>query len=259
MKLKLVPARQGMLWVRQGLGVFFRRPVAFCLLLFIYMLVGPVFAFAVAPLASLAFMIATRQVLDGRFPLPGVFIEPLRGSNARRWAQLKLGLGYAVGITLVLWLGDAIGGRSFDALREAMSSGKTTPQEMEPLLSNPDLQLAWLLVLAGIGLLAVPFWHAPALVHWAGHGAGKAMFFSTVACWRNKAALAVYMLGWAAVTVLFALLSSIVLGLLGAAQLAIVAMMPAMLMLSAAFYASLYFTFADSFEPAALPQPQETP
>lgn len=259
MRLKLVPARQGMLWVRQGLGVFFQRPVAFCLLLFLYMLVGPVFAFAVAPLVSLGFMIATRQALAGRFPLPGVFIEPLRVGSARRWAQLKLGFGYAVGIALVLWLGDAIGGRAFDALREAMSAGRTTPQEMEPLLSNPDLQLAWLLVLAGIGLLAVPFWHAPALVHWAGHGAGKAMFFSTVACWRNKGALTVYMLGWGAVTMLFALLSSIVLGLLGAAQLAFVAMMPAMLMLSAAFYASLYFTFADSFEPVAPPEHEETP
>jgi hypothetical protein len=259
MKLKLVPARQGMLWVRQGLSVFFQRPVAFCLLLFLYMLVGPVFAFAVAPLVSLGFMIATRQALEGRFPLPGVFIEPLRAGSARRWAQLKLGFSYALGIALVLWLGDAIGGRAFDALREAMSAGKTTPQEMEPLLSNPDLQLAWLLVLTGIGLLAVPFWHAPALVHWAGHGAGKAMFFSTVACWRNKGALAVYMLGWGAVTMLFALLSSIILALLGAAQLAFVAMMPAMLMLSAAFYASLYFTFADSFEPVAMPELQETP
>lgn len=259
MKLKLVPARQGMRWVRQGLGVFFQRPVAFSLLLFIYLLVGLVFAFAIAPLASLGFMIATQQVLRGRVPLPGVFIEPLRVDSPRRWAHLKLGFGYAVGVALVLWLGDAVGGSAFDALREAMAAGKTTPQEMEPLMSNPDLRLASLLVLSGIALLSVPFWHAPALVHWAGHDAGKAMFFSTVACWRNKGALALYMLCWGAVSVLFTMLAGIVLGLLGAAQLVYVAIMPAMLMLSAAFYASLYFTFADSFEPAAAPQPQESP
>jgi hypothetical protein len=51
----------------------------------------------------------------------------------------------------------------------------------------------------------------------------------------------------------------VVLQLLGAPQLALVAVMPAALMLSAAFYASLYFTFADSFEAAAAPQLQETP
>jgi hypothetical protein len=245
--------------VRQGLGVFFQRPVAFSLLLFTYLLVGLVFAFAIAPLASLGFMIATQQVLGGRVPLPGVFVEPLRIDSPRRWAQLKLGFGYAVGVGLVLWLGDAIGGRAFDALREAMAAGKTTPQEMEPLMSNPDLRLASLLVMSGIGLLSVPFWHAPALVHWGGHGAVKAMFFSTVACWRNKGALAVYILAWAAVSLLFTMLAGIVLGLLGAPQLVYVAIMPAMLMLSAAFYASLYFTFADSFEPADGPQPQESP
>lgn len=251
MRLKLVPARQGLAWVRLGLRLFFQRPIAFTLLLFLYLLVGPVFAFVVAPLVSLGFMIATRQALAGRFPLPGVFIEPLKAGSAQRWAHLKLGLVYALGMALVLWLGDTIGGTAFDALGTAMSSGRSTPQEVEPLLTDGDLQLAWAVVVIGVGLLAVPFWHAPALVHWAGHGAAQALFSSTVACWRNKGALTLYMLGWAAVVVLFTLLSTLVLALLGAPQLVALALMPAMLMISAAFYASLYFTFADSFEETA--------
>jgi hypothetical protein len=253
MKLKLVPPRQGMLWVRHGLRVFFQRPVAFCLLLFLYMLIGPMLAFAIAPLVSLGFMIATRQALQGRFPMPGVFIEPLRSGRAQRWAQLQLGVAYAVGIALVLWLGDSIGGSALAALHQTLSSGHATPDEIAPLVQDPSFLLAWAVVLLGLGLLSVPFWHAPALVHWDAQPVAKALFFSTVACWRNKAALSVYMLGWTAVTLVFAVLSNLLLGLLGAGQLLFVAAMPAALMLSAAFYASLYFTFADSFEPAAAP------
>ena len=42
----------------------------------------------------------------------------------------------------------------------------------------------------------MPFWHAPALVYWGGQTVGKSLFFSTVACWRNKGAFAVYALDW---------------------------------------------------------------
>ena len=251
MKLKLVPARQGAVWVRQGLSVFFRKPLAFCVLFLVYLLVGPMLMLAVAPLVSLGFMIATRQALDNRFPFPGVFVEPLRVSRSQRWAQIQLGLAYAVSVAGVFWVADVVGGAAFDAVRQAVSSGKTTPQELEPLLADMHLQLAWLILAGGVALLAVPFWHAPALVHWDGQSAIKAMFFSTVACWRNKGALTVYSLGWGAVMLLFAFVTTMVFALLGAPQLVYLAFTPAMLMLSSAFYASLYFTFADSFEPTA--------
>src|SRR5262249_50984768 len=96
MRFRRVPARQGARWVREGLRIFMRRPLAFCVLFLIYLLAGSMLMLAVAPLASLGFMIATRQALAGRLPTPGVFIEPLRLSSAQRWAQVKLGLGYAI-------------------------------------------------------------------------------------------------------------------------------------------------------------------
>jgi len=108
--------------------------------------------------------------------------------------------------------------------------------------------MAWLILAVGVALLAVPFWHAPALVHWGGQGAAKSLFFSTVACWRNKGALTVFTLGWFGVLVAFAFLSTAVFALLGVPQLAFLAFTPAMLMLTSAFYASLYFSFVDSFE-----------
>ena len=61
--MKLVPARQGMRWLRDGLRIFFRRPLAFCVLFLIYLLVGPMLMLAVSPLATLGFMIATTTPL----------------------------------------------------------------------------------------------------------------------------------------------------------------------------------------------------
>ena len=92
MKLQLASAREGALWVRSAFRIFFRRPVAFCALFVVYMVaaqllvllwpVGPVAVLMMMPLASLGFMIATRSALEGRFPLPSVFIEPLRSREA---------------------------------------------------------------------------------------------------------------------------------------------------------------------------------
>jgi hypothetical protein len=264
MRLRQLPARQGLAWVRQGLRIFLRRPLAFTALFFIYALIGPMFMFAVAPLATLGFMIATQQALHGRFPFFSVFVEPLQGSRARRIAHLQLGVLYALSVALVFWVSDAVGGAAFDALREVMGSGQeVTPQELQRVLSDSSLQAGWLIMTGGISLLAVPFWHAPALVHWDDQPAGKALFFSMVACWRNKGALLVYALGWVTVITLLGFALTTVFALLGMPQVAFVAATPAMLMMSAAFYASLYFTFADTFEPSlpaveSLPPAQES-
>jgi hypothetical protein len=44
--------------------------------------------------------------------------------------------------------------------------------------------------------VAAAFWHAPALVHWHGVSPVKSLFFSILACWKNKGALLVFGLGW---------------------------------------------------------------
>ena len=166
---------------------------------------------------------------------------------------------YALGVALVFWVSDAVGGAAFDALREVMGGGQeVTQQELQRVLSDSSLQAGWLIMTGGISLLAVPFWHAPALVHWDDQPAGKALFFSVVACWRNKGALLVYALGWVTVITLLGFALTTLFALLGMPQVAFVAATPAMLMMSAAFYASLYFTFADTFEPS-LPAVESLP
>ncbi len=102
----------------------------------------------------------------------------------------------------------------------------------------------------------MPFWHAPALVHWGGQTAGQALFSSALAVWRCKGAFAMYMLGWVGLILMFGLATALVLGLLGMAQLAGLMGIPAGLVFSAVFYISLLFTFNDSFGNAA---PEDKP
>ncbi|MBX3622346.1 MAG: hypothetical protein KF891_20465 [Rhizobacter sp.] len=259
MKLRIVPARQGIEWARQGLRVFFMRPLSFMGLFGVVLLAmllaqllswaGSLLLWASLPLITLAFMLATQQVLQGRVPTFRVFVEPLRGDRARARSLWLLGGLYALSMLLIVAVHAWIDGGRIAALQEAATSGQATPESMAPLLADGRLQLSLLWFAVSAGLLSMPFWHAPALVHWGGQTAGKALFFSTVACWRNKGAFALYALTGLGAVMAFAIVSSLVFALLGAPNLAAMVMMPAVLFFTVVFYASLYFTFADCFEP----------
>ena len=82
MKLQIVPARIGLDWMRRGVRVFWRQPIALTGLFFMFMgvmtlvsllpLVGALLALMLFPACSLGLMAATREALQGRFPMPRV-------------------------------------------------------------------------------------------------------------------------------------------------------------------------------------------
>lgn len=264
MKLLLVPARQGLRWVNAGFAVFFKRPLAFASLftLFIFgglvsmMLpfVGPWLLLAALPLVSLAFMLATQRTLAGRAPTPGVFTEPLRVSPKRTRALIQMGMAYALASLLIIWLSDVADGGKFEALQEAMASAQGDAGEIAALLGDGQLQFGLLLRFGLAALLSLPFWHAPALVHWGELGVGKALFFSTVACWRNLGAFAVYGLAWGGVILAVGAAANLLAAVIAQPQLIALAAIPTGLLLSTVFYASLYFTVVDCFAVEAAPQ-----
>lgn len=254
MKLRQVGPLQGIVWVRRGFQVFLRQPLAYTALFFAFLFaafvlvvtmrqLGALAVLVLMPLVSLGFMLATRKAVDGGFPLPSLFIEPLRGSRQRVAALLQIGLAYAVLSMLTMWLADAMDGGRVDALQGAMASGEATAEMMD----DPAMQSALLSRL----LLTVPvsllFWHAPALVHWGGTSAVKSVFFSVVACWRNLGAFIVYFLTWAAAVLVFGVVATLIFTVLSAPQLMALVAFPATLMFVTAFYASLYFTYEDCF------------
>lgn len=267
LRLQTVPARQGFLWVRQGFRLFLRRPLVFTLLLAAFLFaamvmlmipgVGVLLVLMSLPLVSLGFMIASRRALADAPVGPGAFLDGLRGpAPARRsmWALLAV---YAAANLAVMLLSDVVDGGRFEALQKAMAAEQgADAQALAALLGDPQLLWGMLLRLGLTALISLPFWHAPALVHWQGQGVAQSLFSSSVACWRNRGALTVYGLGWVALVMMFSLIANALVALLGEPRLLAMAAMPAALMFSTAFYASLYFIYVDCFVHADAPGPE---
>jgi hypothetical protein len=257
MRLQTVPAGHGTLWVRHAFRTFFKRPMAFAALFATFMFAALVFRLlpfigslmfpALFPLVALGFMIATRVTLDGGFPTPRVFIEPLRGKGLRVRAMWQMCLICAVSIVAAMWLCDVVDGGAFDARMEALSTSQATPESIAESLNAPGLFSGLMLRYAVIGLLLLPFWHAPALVYSGGYGCAQALFSTTIAWWRNRGALIVYALTWFALFMTILMIGGVVATLLGQPQILMVAALPLCLLFATLFYVSLYFTFTDSY------------
>ena len=256
MKLQLVAPRQGFVWVQRAFRVCARQPLGFAalfatcmfvvLLLGIVPIVGTAVLLALPPAGSLLFMIASRRVVEGRTAMPGSIAELAASGKARLVALVKLGFAYAAGTFVLFWLAGVLDGGALASFLASLSDDRTTSDQAVTRVADPRMQLGLILRLAFAAALSIPFWHAPALVHWGGHGWAKSLFFSSVAVWRNKGAFAVYSIAWLALWMLLLPIISIAVGVLGPQRFAIIAT-PVTLAYLTLFYASLWFTFADCF------------
>jgi len=251
MKLNVVEARTGSKWVRQGIRVFWKQPIAMSGLFFLFMaimslsallpVVGSLIALSLLPAATLGLMAASREVELGKFPMPTILAIAFRASKERKHDMVVLGLLYALGFVGVMGLSALVDGGGFAKLY--LVGGKLDATT----IMDPNFQNAmWLSLLLYLPLSMV-FWHAPALVHWHGVPAIKSLFFSSVACLRNWRAFLVFGLMWTVVFMSTALILSLVSGLMGDGELVSVPLLPAMLMLAAMFFCSVYFSFRDCF------------
>ncbi|MDH4393201.1 MAG: BPSS1780 family membrane protein [Aquabacterium sp.] len=262
LRLQPVAPTRGWNWLRQGLRLWLQRPLAFVglfvfflfavlLLMVVVPVLGGPLGMALLPMLSLGFMIASRSALAGGPVHILQLAEGLRHpERSQRRAQWTLCAAYAAGTILVITLADWVDGGSFEALQREMAAASADGKpsaKLDAILADPRLVQGMLVRLGLAGLLSVPFWHAPALVHWGGQGALQALFSSTLALWRTRGAFTLYLLGWAGAMVVTGMVFSVVAALTGANQLLGLMTLPIGLAFSAAFYASLWFSFDDTF------------
>lgn len=275
LQLKTVNAAHGVRWITDALRLFVRKPVAFTALFAMFLaaallvslvpLLGGVVQMMALPLLSLGFMVAAQSALLNGPVHPRHFIEPLQGDPARRRSLLLLCVLYGLLAVGILLLANAVSNNAWLRLQDLLAKGSSAQPQVDALLREPGVQNGVLTAALLGSLLSVPFWHAPALVHWGGQSWGQALFSSTLALWRNKGAFTGYLLGWVALVTVFALVTGLVLGLLGIPGGVNFLAIPAGLVVSALFYISLLFCFNDSFGgaqalgdgnvPDALPSP----
>jgi hypothetical protein len=252
MKLKVVPASRGWAWTRQGLLLSRQQPLGFVSLLGLIItaamilmalpLIGPLIVISLMPVVWMAFMLASRRALTGQRITPGVLIEAL-ADPATRPQWLRLGGAYTVATMVVMALSSVLG-PDMDAMVKALEAAK----DSQEALDDPVL-LSSLLWRVGLTLpVSLVFWHTPALLHWAHLPAGKALFFSAVACWRNLGAFLVFGASWLALIVLVGLPIQAIAALIPEPTISAMVAAAAGLWLVGAFYASLYFSVVECFD-----------
>jgi hypothetical protein len=257
-RLRSLPPAAGLFWIRRGARTFLRRPggflglFAFELLCLIVCRILPaplaLMATVLVPLIALGFMVATEDVLDDVPLRPAVFWTPLTFGPTARRALLTIGLVYVVSNVAILLLGDYLDNGEVRAFMTKMMTPRTDGNMPElPALSGRGFAVLMLQSFGAV-IVAIPLWHAPALVHWGRQGAAQAIFSSVVAVWRTRGALFVYALGWFAILFALAFALGLVAAFVGAVPVAFVLAPPLMMGVTTVFYISIWFCFVDTFE-----------
>jgi len=254
--LKTPPARQGAIWVRQGFSLFIRQPLAFGFLFTAFLAtvlmvsvvpwVGAILGVAALPLLGLGFMVASAEAMAGQRVRLGQMFWSLRGDAGRRRQLLQLCALYAVSALAAMLLADALDGGTMTAFEVSLDSSQNT-DTATLALQHEDMLFSLMLRFALVNLIGIPFWHAPALIHWGGQGVGQSLFSSTLAFWRCRGALTVYFLIWGALMLGFGVALSLMATIDGLRAVIPTLLLPGVLMLSSVFYTSLIFPFNDSF------------
>lgn len=188
-------------------------------------------------LPSLNLILANACRLIDKGELPS---NELLGVGLREQRRLLLRLGvFQLGASLILFLIIVV-------IEGGMSGG-----DKVQTIDATDM-LLHLMLLAAPVLLA--FWFAPLLTGWDKVTAGKAIFFSLVACWRNLGAFLVYALGIVVIAVLLpglimVVTSALVPGVIGA--LSFVLRTALIVVLTPILMAGPYVTYRDVFRPSA--------
>lgn len=285
MQARTHPARAGHRWIAEGWRLFRQQPFGFAMLLFTFMtgiLIAHLMVQGVAMiLARLIPGVAPQYIAEAGGMLiavlvPGLtvgFLEGCRAVRARQPLQpqmmvkafasdadtrrnlLVLGLVYSIGMRIVLSIAmgadlpmpppgsDAPAGGAGGAV--GAGGGAPAPVALPPEAGN-ILLMHVLVALAAYVPIAMVLWYAPVLVAWHRIGAGKAMFFSLAACWRNRAAFVVYALSWFAIVMALSLLGG-ALRIGGLGDASVVLLMPLMFVIVLTMYCSVYPSYHDVF------------
>jgi hypothetical protein len=265
MKLRLVPARAGVQWVRLGLRTFWRQPLAFISLFFGLMalisiasrvpVVGGLLPFIFAPVLTLGMMVAASVASNDEAPRPvgaAMFSAVAQAVRAKWRPMLVLGAIWAMYFVVVVGFSALLDGGGVAGLY--LLNRTVTPE----VWASSDFQVAQLAVMCLSLPLSLAMWQAPGLVHWHGVGPVKSVFFSLVALFRNFTAYAMFLLSWLGVLMLagvgLALLATVLVsvGMLavgGAASgLGSGLMIGCALALAAMPMSSTWFSFRDNFD-----------
>lgn len=202
--------------------------------------VGPILFFALMPSVTLMSLTACKHIEANRVMLPSMWGKPLKQPGIFRKLFL-MGLLYTA-ISLVAGLA------TFLPFSAAFAEGMriaSIENSMEPILLALRAPLIIFTILYII--IAALFWYAPVLVAWHGLRLTQALFFSGIACWRNKWAFLIYAVTWILLALFLDLCSGLLVAIGLSAQLASTLQIPFTIAAASLFYCSFYPSYTSVF------------
>jgi len=198
MQAAILPFLAGWRWIAQGWRLFLRQPTALflwgmttaLLILASYLIfpLGQLLLIAATPILTFVTLNACRHIASGRAMQLPMWLAPLRAPQVRG-RLITLGLTYLACCLTVGFL--AVMPFVMQLMAVVGADGELNAQVLSQAMIGP--LLVFLLCYVGISAL---FWHAPALIGWHNLSLSRALFFSMVACWRNKWPFLLYGLSW---------------------------------------------------------------
>ncbi len=249
MQAAILPFSAGWQWINDGFGLFKRQPMAMFFwslvtgllisLTYIIPLFGQMALIAAMPCLTFIVLNACRHIESGRQIMPGMWLEPLRDTKARK-ALFRLGLAY---LAVCLLCGFVATVPFLDTLMAAVDTdGQINAQALAEAVQGPFITFGVIYV-----VISAVFWHAPALVGWHGIKMSQSLFFSMVACWRNKWPFLLYGASWAGIFFAMQSIDGILTGIGLSQAVAQLVMTPVNLLVAAVLYCSFYPTYMSVF------------
>jgi hypothetical protein len=245
-----LPASAGWQWIEQGWRLFKSQPMAlfswamFVTLILIFATItapiGPIIFISLMPAITFITLSITRHVQAGRRLVPSLWIEPLKQPGLFK-KLMQLGALYVViclSAGLIVFL--PFSGELSEAMQVVANTQDATP--LMEAMRTPLMLFALLYF-----LLAALFWYSPILIGWHGTGITQALFFSAIACWRNKWAFIVYGVAWAGIFFGVDLVIGVLVSIGIPLDIAATLQVPVNIVIGSVLYASFYPTYTSVF------------
>ncbi len=252
-------ALSGWRWVNDGWALFRTQPLAFfswamfiSLLLMVASItppIGPILFVILMPAVTVVTLSAGRHAAQGHKMLLNMWLEPLKLSGV---FKRLVGMG-ALYLVICLLLGLLAFAPFAAEVSEALKS-MTDANNLMPLLEA--VRTPMLIFAVFYMLMAAIFWYAPILVAWHQISIFRALFFSGIACWRNKWVFLVYGLCWLAIFLAIDSALSLLVWIGLPSTIAATVQVPINIVGGAVLYCSFYPSYASVFmttEPEQLP------
>ncbi len=249
MQAATLPFSSGWSWIQDGFKLFRLQPMAmfFWSLMtgflitvsYLIPLFGQMALIASTPLLTFITLSACRNIGAGRPMLLSMWLEPLSDINTRK-RLFALGLAY---LAFCLAGGFLATLPFMDSLLSAIDAeGSIDEPALLAAMRGPFVTFGVLYI-----LISALFWHAPALIGWHRIKMSQALFFSMVACWRNKWPFLVYGVSWAAIFFSVQMAGSF-LSLLGISPgMVQIILTPVNIVVAAVLYCSFYPAYVSVF------------